>query len=810
MRSIERTNAWLLSAAFMLCAEGMGAANIVTDPLTVQTDSSRVIDIDEVVVVSQPKELFRLRMQPLSSTSLGPRQLGSIHATGLRDLSAVVPSFVMPQYGSRLTSAIYVRGIGSRINNPAVGLYYDGLPILGKAAYNTHFYQTERVDVLRGPQGTLYGLNTEGGLMKVYTRSPFSYQGTDISIGAGTRFYRNAEVSHYAHFGDRAALSLSAFYNGQNGFLRNSFLDKRADDIDEYGGRVRLMLRPTAHLTADIIADYQHTRQDGFAYGELDGQTGRVASPSAGHLGSYKRDMLNTGLILKYAANGLELSSTTSWQYLNDHMFMDQDYVSDDFMTLRQSQLQHSIAEELSLKGTACRWWRWTVGGLFSYQWLKTTAPVGFGEAFTRPIATRMQGVIYDAIVGSMATRFNPTPGEADYARARAIVDRAGGVSVGGLSMDVPGAFHTPMLNVGLFHESGFRIGDRLTVSAGLRYDSHEVRADYDTRAVLSMTASVMGTEATRTLTSALASKVAQTYRQLLPKLSVTWLTDRDGSNLYAVVSKGYRAGGFNIQMFSDILQTEIMQHGRMLSGGDYEVKHDQAAYERVRNTISYKPETIWNYEVGMHANLFGGSMQLDLAAFYTRIGNQQLSVMASDYGFGRMMVNAGRSRSCGMELSVRGSALDDRLSWTASYGLTHATFRDYTDSVRVDGRYTPVSYAGKRVPFVPMHTIGAAADYRLPLTSGAVEWVTFGLNMTATGSIYWDEANTYRQRMYAVVGAHADVKVGRATISLWGKNLTDTRYSTFAVGNAATGQTRWFAQRGMPIQAGVDVRMSF
>ena len=99
MRNIERTNALLLSAAFMLCAEGMGAANTVTDPLTVQTDSSRVIDIDEVVVVSQPKELFRLRMQPLSSTSLGPRQLGSIHATDLRDISAVVPSFVMPQYG---------------------------------------------------------------------------------------------------------------------------------------------------------------------------------------------------------------------------------------------------------------------------------------------------------------------------------------------------------------------------------------------------------------------------------------------------------------------------------------------------------------------------------------------------------------------------------------------------------------------------------------------------------------------------------------------------------------------------------------
>ena len=83
-------------------------------------DSSRVFDIDEVVVAVQPKEQYRLRMQPLSSTSLGARQLTSLHATDLRQLSAFVPSFVMPEYGSRYTSAMYDRGIGSRKNHPAL------------------------------------------------------------------------------------------------------------------------------------------------------------------------------------------------------------------------------------------------------------------------------------------------------------------------------------------------------------------------------------------------------------------------------------------------------------------------------------------------------------------------------------------------------------------------------------------------------------------------------------------------------------------------------------------------------------------
>lgn len=88
-------------------------------------DTSRVFDIDEVIVVTQPKELFRLRRQPLSSSSFNSSYINNVHGTDLRQLSAYVPSFCMPEYGSRLTSSMYIRGIGSRINNPSVGIYLD-------------------------------------------------------------------------------------------------------------------------------------------------------------------------------------------------------------------------------------------------------------------------------------------------------------------------------------------------------------------------------------------------------------------------------------------------------------------------------------------------------------------------------------------------------------------------------------------------------------------------------------------------------------------------------------------------------------
>ena len=89
-------------------------------------DSSRIHDLDEIIVVSQPKERFRLRQQPLSSNAFSTQELNKLGVRDVRELSVYVPSFVMPNYGSRLTSSVYVRGIGSRVNSPAVGFYMDG------------------------------------------------------------------------------------------------------------------------------------------------------------------------------------------------------------------------------------------------------------------------------------------------------------------------------------------------------------------------------------------------------------------------------------------------------------------------------------------------------------------------------------------------------------------------------------------------------------------------------------------------------------------------------------------------------------
>ncbi|MBR5686468.1 MAG: TonB-dependent receptor [Prevotella sp.] len=774
-------------------------------------DSSRVYDLDEVIVVSQPKESALLRRQPVSSTMFDASDMQRLNVRDIREMAAYVPSFAMPQYGSRLTSSMYIRGIGSRVNSPAVGIYVDGMPLMSKSAFNFHTYELDRVDVLRGPQGTLYGLNTEGGLVRMYSKSPMRYQGTDVKLGFGSHFYRNIEAAHYQKLSDRFAFSLAGFYNGQNGFFRNQYSGERADLMNEAGGKLRLMGLLSQRASFDYIADYQYVRQNGFPYGVLDEATGKTASPSTNRQSNYRRNMLNTALNFKVEANGFDFFSTTSYQYLKDYMLMDQDYLPEDFMHLEQRQFQNALSQEFVVKSRNNSRWHWTVGAFGSYTWLKTIAPVYFGEGITAPIGNAIQTAMYNAMVQSMAGRMvqQGMPQAMAELAAKAAIEKAGGVTMD-VTMDVPGLFRTPQFNLGFFHESNIDITDRLTATLGLRYDFTRSEVEYDTQATMAMTANVMGTEATYALTSALSHQEHNDFGQLLPKVGLLYRIDDNGSNVYATVSKGYRAGGFNIQMFSDILQTELNANSQNAMRGDYDVPHTDEDYAIIRETIAYKPEVSWNYEAGTHLNLFDRSMQFDFSAFYMQVRDQQLSVMAGDYGFGRMMVNAGKSFSCGIETSLRGQAFDNRLSWSAGYGFTHAVFKEYDDQETVGGVTQTVSYKDNYVPYVPMHTFHAAADYRHPFQGSFIKAIIIGANLSGQGKTYWDEANAMSQDIYAVLGAHADADFGWLNVSLWGRNLTDTNYNTFAVPSAASGTKYYFAQRGNPVQVGVDLRVSF
>ena len=789
---------FLFVAALSVCVNSMAA-----DVYELVNDTSRVVDLDEVVVVAQPKEQVRLRLQPLSSSVYGNEQLQQLNVHDLSQLSQFVPSFVMPAYGSRLTSSMYVRGIGSRINIPAVGVYYDNIPLMSKAAYNNHFYMLDRVDVLRGPQGTLYGQNTEGGLVRIYSKNPMNYQGTDIRLGIGTGLYHNIEVAHYHRPSEKLAFTVAGFYSGLKGFIDNQNFDEKNDKSLEAGGKVRLIFQPSQQLKFDWTADYQHVNQNGFGYGEMNLADNSVIDPATTVMNSYKRNMLNTGLNISYNTDKFLFTSTTSYQFLQDRMLMDQDYMAPDYLRLEQRQKMNALTQEFVLRSHDKSNWQHTSGLFGSYQWLHTDAPVYFGDAITAPIGNAITNAMKGAMQGSMYPRMYQQMLEQMVAQgmpqavaekqaaasAQAAVDKAlSGITMSA-EMAVPESFKTPSMNFAVFHESNIFLGDRLRITLGLRFNVDKVKIEYDALSYMNMTGGTAERQATYHLTSHVVDNLQKTYTQLLPKLGLTYSFDKNLGNVYALVSKGYRAGGYNIQMFSDVLQTELNAHQQDAMRGDYDVEHTTQDYDNIDETIAYKPEESWNYEVGTHLNLFDGMAHFDLALYYMQIRNQQLSIMEPNSNYGRMMVNAGKSHSCGLETTLRGRALDNAFDWGLTYSFTNAKFDEYD------------SYKDNYVPFVPQHMFSAIADYHLGK-------FTIGANVSGQGKTWWDEANTYSQKFYATLGAHADYDFGPVIVTLWGRNLTDTKYNTFAVQSSAAGGTRYFAQRANPLQFGLEVNI--
>lgn len=801
---------FLLIAALSVSLNSMAA-----DVYEQVNDTSRVVDLDEVVVVAQPKEQVRLRLQPLSSSVYNNEQLQQLNIHELSQLSQYVPSFVMPAYGSRLTSSMYVRGIGSRINNPAVGVYYDNIPLMSKAAFNNHFYMLDRVDILRGPQGTLYGQNSEGGLVRIYSKNPMNYQGTDVRLGIGTGLWRNVEVAHYHRPSEKLAFSVAGFYSGLKGFIDNQNFDEKNDKSLEAGGRVRLVFAPNKKLKFDWTADYQWVSQNGFGYGmfyPLDLQVPAYLGTSNGNynplyipkadetvqdpattiMNGYKRNMLNTGLNISYEMDKFLFTSTTSYQFLQDKMLMDQDYMTPDYLRLEQRQKQNAVTQEFVLRSHDKSVWQHATGLFGSYQWLRTDAPVYFGEDMRSALATTILNYMPERV----RTMFNiweiPT-------------------------LEVAEQFHTPQMNLGFFHESNILLADRLKVTLGFRLNYDKVKIDYDTQALMTLHYAAQMGPRTMEYTNGLLSPLAQShdkgFTQFLPKVGLTWLLDDNLGNIYAVVAKGYRSGGYNIQMFSDILQTDLMANGKDISSLQNETKtleHSAEDYAAIEETIAYKPEESWNYEVGTHLNFFDSKMHFDLALYYMQIRNQQLSIMEPNSNYGRIMVNAGKSHSCGLETTLRGRFLDNALDWALTYSFTSAKFDEYIDDMTPtdDGYHTAdkiyiKDYSDNYVPFVPQHMFSAVADYHIGK-------FTIGANVAGQGKTWWDEANTYAQKFYAVLGAHADYDFGPVVVSLWGRNLTDTKYNTFAIQSSAAGGTRYFAQKANPIQVGMDVNIHF
>jgi len=721
-------------------------------------DTVIVVDKVQVTAIKQGPVL---RSTAVASSIIGSRAVERSGVSALKEVALTVPNFHAPDYGSRMTSSIYVRGLGARIDQPVIGMNIDNVPLLNKNGFDTELADIERIEVLRGPQSTLYGRNTMGGVVNVYTRSPLTCEGVRLLAEYGSANSCRLRASAYGRVSDNVGISLTGFYTRTDGFFENEYTHRTCDREWQTGGRWKMQWDNRRGLRLDNTLAVSRVEQGGYPYayagkeivegGEVILRPGQIAYNDPC---SYLRTSVSDGLTVRYDADRYSISSITSYQYTDDAMTLDQDFTPLPYFTLLQAVREHAITEDVVFRSRGGGRYGWLFGAFGFYRHGRMDAPVNFKR-------TGIERLILD--------NANTSPDLVYAMDADELL--------------LSSAFRMPVWGAALYHESRLELG-RWQLTAGLRADFERTQLRYRSRADLDYTLSINGgAPFAQQIAIDEKNSSAHSYLELLPRFSVLYAFD-PVRNLYFSVSRGYKAGGFNTQMFSDILQEKIKW--LMVSGLTYEEP----------DLMSYKPEYSWNYEFGGHFSCLDGTVRGDFALFWIDVRDQQLTVFPEGQTTGRMMTNAGRTRSRGAELSLQISPRRD-LDFNVAYGYTDARFLRY--------RSGNDDYAGKRVPYAPQHTFSAAATWSRPTGLGWLGDVVVQAGVQGAGPIEWNEENSLREPFYALVNASIRFEHRRWSLGVWGCNLTETDYNVFyfkSIGNE-------FVQRGRPRSFGITLTLN-
>jgi iron complex outermembrane recepter protein len=455
-----------------------------------ETDTIRNYRLDEIIIQS-PKYNRNIFEIPAAASMISERLIENNRVENLTDVSTIIPNFFMPDYGSKLTSPVYIRGVGNRINTPSVGLYVDEIPYFEKAAFNFDFYDVERIEVLRGPQGTLYGRNAMGGLINVITNKPHDEQATTVSVDYGNFNQIRSNITHNQPLGKSLAVQGSLNQRHNDGFYENTFSQTEVDKINSYSGRLKALFSPSEKFSALGNLQYEDSRQGGYPYALFDNEQMQAGDISYDKESVYNRKLLSAGLNLNYTAPGFLVRAVSSFQSLDDFQQIDQDFTPRSLFFVVQDQELQMLAQEINIESAKGGVYNWLFGAFGFKQLLDKTVTVEYGE---------------DGLV-----QFKLPFSEYYYTKT----------------------YNNANSGMALFHQSTLDLG-KFTFSAGIRADYEKATLDYtDDR--------FRNGNATR----ADEFVSVMDFFEILPKLAVKYSIN-EYLVPYATIAKGYNSGGFN------------------------------------------------------------------------------------------------------------------------------------------------------------------------------------------------------------------------------------------------------------------------
>lgn len=467
----------------------------VPEDVTADSTTVRSYALDEVVVSAFKTNKYEL--VPASRSALSARQISNQQINSLKELTAVIPNFYMPDYGSRASCPVFVRGVGNKSDGTGIGFYVDGMPFYEPLSFDTDLGDIASVEVLRGPQGTLYGRNAIGGIINISTRNPLEYQNTRVRLGYGRYNDQRAQISNYTKLSDQFGFTFGALYHHNDGAFRNSYLNKRVDKMNETEERIGLYYKPSDNWLLRLTSNFAYSDQGGYPYAPVDVETNTLKDINYNRFSSFRRLVSTSGLGITYTGPVVSFNSQTSFQYIESKQAIDQDFTAVDKSFVENARHQNMLSQEFTLKSNNDSRYQWVVGVF------------GMMEHVNRTVDN------YSPSAYSLS--------HTDYC--------------------------VPTSSLALYHQSTYNIWRGLSATAGIRFDYEHAKTKYDN---LKVTATPLpGNEFQLVDLSQAPSATGDSFEstkdftQVTPKFTLQYRTTED--NLYYVsVTRGYKPGGFN------------------------------------------------------------------------------------------------------------------------------------------------------------------------------------------------------------------------------------------------------------------------
>ncbi|NIB44449.1 TonB-dependent receptor [Pseudomaricurvus alkylphenolicus] len=718
---------------------------------------------EEIVVTARKRE-ETLQDIPVAVSAISGQDLEVKGLENAEDLFSLAPGLYYSQAGQRKNDEQFyltIRGVGSSpVVEPSVGVFVDGIymPSLG---WSSEFLDVARVEVLRGPQGSLFGRNTLAGALNIVSKAPSDEFTGKVNVEISEFDAYKTAISLSGGLTDYIGASLSIFGTKTDGFVKNVVRNEEQDDRETYGGRAKLAFNISEASDFTVFVDYRKSEGRFNALGDASkGIRYRIDDPNTGiGVGSYTEnhalagkkyttfsedeqttevESYGAGATFDYDFRDFTLTSITGYRYVESIDQYDVDGV--DALAINNATTEQEIlSQEIRLASNDSERISY-IGGLYL-----------FSEEL---IQNRTLNTAPNTTVGGSNLLINAVgPGFPAIVRDDVNIERKG---------------------VALFGQLGFAITDQLNATFGLRYSYEEVDQAPD------LFVDVLG----GAVSADNELERSDDYAGISPSFSLNY--DFNSSTMaYMSVATGFKGGGFTKEVPNTPEQNQSLDN-----------------------------EESTSYELGLKSRFLDDTVQMNAALFLTEIEEMQLATRV-DIGGGIFIpstANAGEAETRGLELEVLARPTE-ALELSLSLSYVDSEFKEY-DQVPVGGGAMLYSRAGQRLPEVPELSGSFSASYNFRVKdveiTPSVTYRYIGDKFIGDGT---DAVPFLEMDSYGVVDAQITAYLERFTLIAFVNNLSDKYYITNQEQNQAilsVAGKRSYSVPGAPREFGLRAIYEF